>query len=109
DHSSNTMGHRHTLLVEVAYDGAAFHGVAPQPGLPTVSEALERHLTSVFAAKPHALTFAARTDRGVSALQNFATCWFRDIAPSPERLLHLTAQLPGLHVRSGAWVSRWVN
>lgn len=103
------MGHRHTLLVEVAYEGAAFHGVAPQPGFPTVSAALERHLTSVFNAKPHALTFAARTDRGVSALQNFATCWFRDITTTSDHLSNLSARLPGLHVRRGAWVSRQVN
>jgi len=103
------MDRRQTLLVELAYDGSAFHGVARQPGYATVSETLEHHLTEVFGVTPRGLAFAARTDRGVSALQNFATCWFRDIDGSAERLSRLKAQLPNLQVRGGTWVGRQVN
>lgn len=103
------MDRRHTLLVELAYNGAAFHGVARQPGYATVSETLDRHLTSVFGVGPKALTFAARTDRGVSAQQNFATCWFRDVSPTAEHLRLLAVPLPNLEVRNAYWVTRQVN
>lgn len=103
------MDRRHTLLVELAYEGATFHGVAPQPGYATVSETLQRHLTAVFGVEPRALTFAARTDRGVSAQQNFATCWFRDITAPAELLSRVVVRLPALQVRSASWVSRQVN
>lgn len=102
-------GGRHTLLVEVAYRGMAFHGVARQPGFATVSETLERHLTATVGVAPRALTFAARTDRGVSAEQNFATCWFRDISPTEAQLTDLVVSHSDWRLRSARWVPRTVN
>lgn len=103
------MSTRHTLLLELAYDGGAFFGVARQPGYPTVSETLERHLSTIVGAPPRGLTFAARTDRGVSAEQNFATCWYRDIEASESVLERLRANLGSLQVKDACWVARSVN
>jgi len=50
----------------VAYDGAGFHGFAPQPGLPTVAGMLREALEKVLGA-PVELTCAGRTDTGVHA------------------------------------------
>jgi len=56
----------------VAYDGSAFHGFAPNAGVPTVggtlAEALGRQL-----GRPVELTCAGRTDRGVHALGQVVT------------------------------------
>jgi tRNA pseudouridine38-40 synthase len=61
------------LRLDLAYDGAAFHGWATQPGLRTVQETLERLLTQVLrAAQPIALTVAGRTDAGVHARHQVA-------------------------------------
>jgi tRNA pseudouridine38-40 synthase len=50
----------------VAYDGAGFHGFAPQPGMPTVGGTLREALAKVLGA-PVDLTCAGRTDAGVHA------------------------------------------
>lgn len=77
------------LLVRLGYDGARFHGVAPQPALPTVHSALARRLEAAAGCRPRALAFAARTDRGVHAIENLATCWF----PSETAFEGLVARL----------------
>jgi tRNA pseudouridine38-40 synthase len=65
------------LLVRFGYAGDTFHGVQPQPGVTTAGEALYRRLYEAFGAAPKALNFTARTDAGVHATANVATCWFR--------------------------------
>jgi tRNA pseudouridine38-40 synthase len=50
----------------VAYDGAAYHGFAANPGVPTVGGTLQRTLERVL-RHPVQLTVAGRTDRGVHA------------------------------------------
>jgi tRNA pseudouridine38-40 synthase len=65
------------LLVRFGYAGELFHGVQPQPGVATAGEALHRRLVEAFGAPPKALNFTARTDAGVHATTNIATCWFR--------------------------------
>jgi tRNA pseudouridine38-40 synthase len=56
------------LRLDVAYDGAAFHGWASQPGVRTVQEVLEDALRLVLRLPfAPALTVAGRTDRGVHA------------------------------------------
>ena len=55
----------------VAYDGAAFHGFAPQadPDLPTVAGALQRALVQLCRLESLPLIVCAgRTDAGVHAL-----------------------------------------
>lgn len=84
------MSERQTLLLELAYEGAGFHGVQLQPGLRTVASDLTAKLTHVCGQAPRALTFAARTDAGVHAAQNFATCWYRGHTLTPMHLGALT-------------------
>ena len=57
------------LKLTLAYDGAAFHGWAAQPGLRTVEGTLRDALDAVFPATS-GLAVAGRTDTGVHALAN---------------------------------------
>lgn len=67
---------RTSLLLQLAYDGSRFSGVAPQPGRRTVAGALDERLARAFGQAPRRLVIASRTDAGVHAQQNLATCWF---------------------------------
>jgi tRNA pseudouridine38-40 synthase len=53
--------------IDLAYDGAGFHGWATQPGLRTVQETLELALATVLRLPDVAVTCAGRTDSGVHA------------------------------------------
>lgn len=56
------------LRIDLAYDGAGFHGWARQPGLRTVQGELEGWITRVLRLPaPAELTVAGRTDAGVHA------------------------------------------
>ena len=55
------------LRLDLAYDGAGFHGWARQVGLRTVQEDVERALDLVLRTSGTALTVAGRTDAGVHA------------------------------------------
>ncbi len=55
------------LRLDLAYDGAAFHGWAAQPGLRTVQGELEGWLARFLRTDAVALTCAGRTDSGVHA------------------------------------------
>lgn len=55
------------LRIDLAYDGAEFHGYARQPGLTTVQGTLEGALSRFFRFDVN-VTCAGRTDRGVHAL-----------------------------------------
>jgi len=69
------LSHRATLLIRFGYGGAGFFGLQPQPGLPTAGGALIERLTRACGQPPRGVAFAARTDRGVHAGVNVATCW----------------------------------
>ena len=69
---------RHQYLIRLGYDGSRFYGVPPQKGQPTVADALRTRLETAAGQRARALCFTARTDRGVHARENFATCWFLD-------------------------------
>jgi tRNA pseudouridine38-40 synthase len=78
---------RTQILIRFGYDGARFKGLQPQaPGIPTAGQALRERLCEAAGSPPKGLAFAARTDAGVHALKNLATCYFRD-APDPQALL----------------------
>jgi tRNA pseudouridine38-40 synthase len=55
------------LRIDLAYDGAGFHGWARQDGLRTVQGDLEHALDTVLRTAGCALTVAGRTDTGVHA------------------------------------------
>ncbi|HEV3472179.1 MAG TPA: tRNA pseudouridine(38-40) synthase TruA [Actinomycetota bacterium] len=55
------------LRLDVAYDGAPFHGFARQPDLPTVQGAIEDALAKLFQREIQSVG-AGRTDAGVHAL-----------------------------------------
>jgi len=55
------------LRIDLAYDGAGFHGWARQEGLRTVQGELEDALDTVLRASGSAVTVAGRTDTGVHA------------------------------------------
>lgn len=55
------------LRIDLAYDGAPFHGFAHQPDVPTVQGQLEEALGKVLDQPAHT-TCAGRTDRGVHAI-----------------------------------------
>lgn len=54
------------LRMTLAYDGSRFHGMAENPGVPTVAGALRAAIERV-AGHPVTLAMAGRTDRGVHA------------------------------------------
>lgn len=56
----------HRIRIDLAYDGSNYHGWATQPGLPTVQEAVEAGLATIF-RHPVSVTVAGRTDAGVHA------------------------------------------
>lgn len=105
------MATRHTFLVELSYLGRYFYGVQPQPGLRTVGSELRERLTKAFGQRPRGLTFAARTDSGVSAVSNFATCWVRLSEHEVQRALHQLAQpeVSALTLRSVRLTPRSMN
>jgi tRNA pseudouridine38-40 synthase len=55
------------LRIDLAYDGAGFHGWARQDGLRTVQGELEGALDTILRTSGTALTVAGRTDTGVHA------------------------------------------
>ncbi|MFT4061756.1 MAG: tRNA pseudouridine synthase A [Edaphocola sp.] len=57
-------------FIEVAYDGAAFHGSQVQGNIPTVQGALNNALSTLM-RRPVETFGASRTDEGVHALSNF--------------------------------------
>lgn len=54
------------VRVDLAYDGASYHGWARQPGLPSVQEALEDGLEKIIRRRVRTIV-AGRTDAGVHA------------------------------------------
>ena len=63
----------HRIRIELAYEGTAYHGWATQPGLPTVQEAVETGLATIF-RQPISVTVAGRTDAGVHAARQVIHC-----------------------------------
>jgi tRNA pseudouridine38-40 synthase len=104
---------RHRYALRLAYDGAAFRGFQRQPGLPTVQDALERALRPFGVVGR--LDVAARTDAGVSALDQVVSFWSRTPvepaalraavnAATPAEILCLDAARapPSFHARAAA-------
>jgi tRNA pseudouridine38-40 synthase len=100
----------HRIRIDLAYDGTTYHGWAAQPGLPTVQEAVETGLATIF-REPINVTVAGRTDAGVHAARQVIHCdvpvqrWDQLPGNSPDRApeLALVSKLNGvLASESGA-------
>jgi len=81
-----------TLRLDIAYHGAGFAGWAAQPGMRTVQGELERALERILGA-PAPLTVAGRTDAGVHAWDQVASCELA--ADPPEGLVRGLNALTG--------------
>ena len=87
---------RSQLLIQLSYQGTYFKGVPPQPGLPSVSDALQQELTHILGRPLKALVFTARTDKDVDAKVNYATGWLKDGPRIPDAGLKIAPRHPGL-------------
>ena len=74
------------IRLDVAYDGAGFHGWAAQPGLRTVEGELSAALATVLRLPSVSLTCAGRTDTGVHARGQVVHCDLEALPEGPERL-----------------------
>ena len=80
----------HRIRIDLAYDGTDYHGWAIQPGLPTVQDAVETGLATIF-REPIPVTVAGRTDAGVHAARQVIHCdvptsgWEKLVGNNPAR------------------------
>jgi tRNA pseudouridine38-40 synthase len=74
------------IRLDVAYDGAGFHGWAAQPGLRTVEGELSTALATILRVPAVALTCAGRTDTGVHARGQVVHADLAEPAEGCERL-----------------------
>jgi tRNA pseudouridine38-40 synthase len=81
------------IRLDVAYDGAGFHGWAAQPGLRTVEGELATALATVLRVPAVALTCAGRTDSGVHARGQVV---HTDVETAPEEVERLVRRLNGV-------------
>jgi tRNA pseudouridine38-40 synthase len=91
------------IRLDVAYDGAGFHGWAAQPGLRTVEGELSAALATVLRLPSVDLTCAGRTDTGVHARGQVVHADLDQLPEGTERLARrvngvLTADLRVLRV-----------
>lgn len=109
------------LRLDIAYDGAAFHGWATQPELRTVQGVIEMAIATVLRLDaPAPLTCAGRTDTGVHARGQVAhvdlegvdpdvlTRRLRRILPDDISLLGAAEAPPGFDARFSALERRYV-
>lgn len=82
--SESRKYHRAQYLARFAYVGSGFYGVQEQPNFPTVMGAVRRRLESYACQPIKALAVSARTDRGVHALENYATFYLKDPVDSEQ-------------------------
>ena len=82
-----------TWRLTVAYDGSHFHGWQAQPGLPTVQGVLQEALQA-FKKGDIEVQGAGRTDAGVHALGQVASCSFPSDLTEREMLLAMASLLP---------------
>src|SRR3954471_5635793 len=81
------------IRLDVAYDGAGFHGWAAQPGLRTVEGELSAAMATVLRLPSVDLTCAGRTDAGVHARGQVVHA---DLEAAPEVVERLSRRLNGV-------------
>lgn len=82
-----------TLKLTTAYDGTAYAGWQRQENAPTVQAAVEDALTEIEGRRV-VITGAGRTDAGVHALAQVASCRFTHAIGTPDLRRALNAKLP---------------
>jgi tRNA pseudouridine38-40 synthase len=90
----------------IAYDGTDYYGWQAQPGVKTIAGTLQEAIKRVF-GNPIVVIGASRTDSGVHAQGQIATC-LADFPASPESIMHAwNNQLPStIYIRSLEVVSQ---
>ncbi len=104
------MGARRLKLI-LSYDGTAYHGWQVQPGLPTIQGVLEAAAAEI-EGKPVNVIGSGRTDAGVHALAQVASCTIENPIPADNlrralnrllprdiRVLSVEQATPGFHPR----------
>jgi tRNA pseudouridine38-40 synthase len=81
------------IRIELAYDGAEYHGWQVQPGLPTIQGQLEQVLAEIEGA-PVRVEASGRTDAGVHALAQVAAFNLQNPIPPPNLKKALNRLLP---------------
>ncbi|MDR0504433.1 MAG: tRNA pseudouridine(38-40) synthase TruA [Bifidobacteriaceae bacterium] len=94
------------LRLDLAYDGAAYHGWAVQPGLATVQGTIEQAFAKLLRmADPPRLTVAGRTDAGVHARHQVAHVDLLVEQVAGEQLIAAgsTSELAAVSAGGGGW------
>lgn len=81
-------------FIELAYNGAPFHGWQIQPNASSVQETIEKAI-SILCRREISITGAGRTDTGVNARQMFAHFDFEESLPPKDRMLVSLNRLVG--------------
>src|SRR4051794_32945650 len=84
------------IRLDVAYDGAGFHGWAAQPGLRTVEGELSAALATVLRVPAVSLTCAGRTDTGVHARGQVVHTDLDELPAPADSLERLARRLNGV-------------
>jgi len=103
----------------IAYDGTDFHGWQVQPGLPTIQAALADALRRI-TGETVLPQGSGRTDAGVHALAQVASCALassipaanlvvalNDILPAAIRVMQVEEAPPEFHARKSAWAKTY--
>ena len=81
------------ILLEIAYDGTAYHGWQVQPGVLTVEAEINKALSSLLGEQVEVIG-ASRTDSGVHSLGNVAVFDTESAFPPEKICLALNYRLP---------------
>ena len=93
------------IMLEIAYDGTAYHGWQIQPGVPTIEAEINKALSSLLGEQVEVIG-ASRTDSGVHALGNVAVFDTESAFPAEKLCLAVNYRLPDdIRVRSSREVA----
>ncbi|WP_375585463.1 tRNA pseudouridine(38-40) synthase TruA [Cyclobacterium xiamenense] len=88
------MSKGYRYFIEIAYDGAAYHGWQMQKNAPSVQQKIQEVLSVLFRI-PVSIMGSGRTDTGVHARQQFAHFDVQEQISKVEFLKRINGMLPG--------------